>query len=312
MGASIVGLGHEVPPPAAVGDVRRPLVTEATGASDLALAATQPAFAEAGWTADSVEIIVFATMSPDVTFPGSGCFLQDKLGAGTVGALDVRGQCAGYLLGLMIAGDLIESGKYDRVLLAAAEVHSSSMDPSDAGLEIRRLYGDGAAATALSRDSGVAELRAIECGADGRHHQRFWCEFPASRRYPQRLLVEDYRAGKHYLKIDRDHVAAFGRDKLPEAIGSTLAAARRKADEVDLFVLSHVFPEVAEDAARSLGVPDDRLVIAGREHGHLSAASLPIALDEARAIGRIDSGARVCIATCGAGYAWGAALLEFA
>lgn len=311
MGASIVGLGREVPPSAAVGDVRRPLVTEAAGASDLALAAAQPAFAEAGWTADSVEMIVFATMSPDVTFPGSGCFLQDKLGGGTIGALDIRGQCAGYLFGLMIAGDLIESGKYERVLLAAAEVHSSSMDPSDAGLEIRCLYGDGAAATALSRGSGVAELLAIECGADGRHHRRFWCEFPASRRYPQRLLVEDFRAGKHYLKIDRDHVATFGREKLPETIASTLAAGQRRAEDVDLFVLSHVFPEVAEDAARSLGVSDDRLVVAGREHGHLSAASLPIALDEARASGRVESGARVCIAACGAGYAWGAALLEF-
>lgn len=296
----------------AVGGVQRPVVASPCGPSDLALAASGPALAEAGWTPQSVQMIVFATMTPDVTFPGAGCFLQDKLGADTIGAMDVRGQCAGYLMGLAVANDLIACGKYERLLLASAEVHSSGRDPSPAGTAVAQLYGDAGAATAVGAGPGFATIAAVRCGSDGRYYDRFWCEFPSSRRYPTRILLEDLEAGGHYLKIDRDHVAEFGRAKLPDTVGETLAERGVATDDVDLFVFSHVFPDVAEQAARSLGLAGDRFVVAGAEHGHLTAASLPIALDLARAAGRIGTGARVCLAACGAGYAWGSALLEFA
>ncbi len=312
MSTSILGLGHELPPVKAVEDTKRPTVSAPCGPSDLALAASQRALAEAGWTPDSVEMLVFATMTPDVSFPGAGCFLQEKLGGGTVGAMDIRGQCAGYLMGLAVANDLIESGKYERVLLAGAEVHSSAMDRSESGLPIRTLYGDGGAVAAISGGPGIADVSAVMCGSDGRHYARFWCEYPASKHYPDRISIEDFEAGKHFLQIDRDHVATFGREKLPETVRKTLATRDLPVDQVDLLIVSHVFPEVAEDAARALGLGDDRFVVAGSEHGHLTAASLPVALNEAREAGRIGSGAKVGLAACGAGYAWGAALLEFA
>ncbi len=310
MAASILGLDHELPPLRSVGGVERALLAAPAGASDLAMACVERAFAEAGWTAPSVEMIVFATMTPDVTFPGAGCFLQEKLGGETVGALDVRSQCAGFLTGLAVANDLVEAGKYERVLLAAAEVHSSALDYSDDGLEIARLYGDGGAVAAIGRGDGVASLESVVCGTDGQHYDRFWCEFPASARYPTRMTLDDFRAGGHYLRIDRDHVAAFGREKLPQIAGEALQAAVADGESVDLFVLSHVFPEVAEDAARALGATADRSLVAGAEHGHLTAASLPLALDQARKAGRVGSGARVCLAACGAGYAWGAAVVK--
>lgn len=310
MGAHILGLGHELPPLREVAGVRRPIVPTPRGSSELALAATVPAFAEAGWTAGSVQMIVFATMTPDVTFPGAGCFLQDELGGDTVGAMDLRGQCAGYVIGLAVASDLIAAGKYERVLLASAEVHSSGLDPDDTATT--SLYGDGGAVTALGSQPGVAEVAMVTTGSDGRHFDRFWCEYPSSRHYPTRMDLADFEAGRHYLKIDRDHVAQFGRDKLPVTVRDAVQRRGIGLDDVDLCILSHVFPEVAEDAARSLGLPGDRFVVAGHDTGHLTAASLPVALDRARAAGRVGEGARVCIAACGAGYAWGAALLEFA
>lgn len=312
MGAAILGLGHELPPSRPIGRVVRPAVATPCGPSDLALSASRPAFDEAGWTAASVQFIVFATMSPDVTFPGAGCFLQDKLGVETIGALDIRSQCAGYLVGLAIANDMIAAAKYERILLASAEVHSSWMDESDAGLEISELFGDGGAVTALGRGPGVAEVTAVTCGADGRHFSRFWCEFPASRRYPTRIVREDLEAGLHYIRIDREHVSAFGREKLPEIARRAVDQAQYSIEDVDLFVLSHVYEDVADSAARALGLSEGRVLIAGREHGHLTAAALPLALDRARAAGRVGPGARVCLAACGAGYAWGAAVLEFA
>jgi len=311
MAVSILGMGHELPPVVRVGGVPRPRVAAPCGASDLALAASVAALDEAGWTAESVQMIVFATMTPDVTFPGSGCFFQDKLGCATVGALDVRGQCAGFLMSLATANDFIEVGKYERILLAAAEVHSSGLDYSDRGITVAGLFADGAAVVALGRASGIATVRSVLCGSDGRHYDRFWCEFPSSRRYPTRITVEDFRAGKHFLRIDRDHVAEFGRAKLPETVRELLAGEDLTTEDVDFFVISHVMADVAEDAARALSIASDRLMIAGAEHGHLTAASLPLALDEARQRGRVGQGARVCLAACGAGYAWGAGMIEF-
>ncbi len=312
MAVSILGIGHELPPASEVGATRRPRVAEACGPSRLALAACDRAFAEAEWTAASVDMIVFATMTPDVTFPGAGCFLQDALAADTVGALDIRGQCAGFLMGLAAAVDLIEAGKSRRALLAGAEVHSSALDYSEQGLEVAELYGDGGGVFALAGEGkGIAEVGAVVSGADGTHYDRFWCEFPSSRRYPTRMMLEDYQAGKHFIRIDRDHVAEFGRAKLPEVIDQVVQVGGVALADVDLFVLSHIFPEVAEDAARARSLASDRLVVASAEHGHLTAGSLPVALDLARRDGRIGSGAKVCLASCGAGYAWGAALLEF-
>ncbi len=310
MGASILGLSHELPPRKDVGGVSRPVVASPSGPSELAYSACAVAFSEAGWSPESVEMIVFATMTPDVTFPGAGCFLQDSLGCATVGALDVRGQCSGFLMGLAVANDLIEAGKYERILLAAAEVHSSAMDESEAGQWVSSLYGDGGAVLALGREPGFGAIRKIVCGSEGRHHQRFWVEFPACGRYPTRVTVDDLKRGGHYLQIDRDHVSEFGREKLPQVVGEVLELDGSAADEVDVFIVSHIFPEVAADAAAALSIPAERLIVASEENGHLTAASLPVAFDQARRDGRIGTGARVCLATCGAGYTWGAALLE--
>src|SRR6185369_679584 len=114
-----------------VGGVRRPIATDPVGPSDLALPPGREALAAAGLAPEDVEFLIFATMTPDVTFPGAACFFQDKLGLRTVGALDVRGQCAGYLMALMIADDYLRAGQYRNVLVAAGEVHSAGLDYSE-------------------------------------------------------------------------------------------------------------------------------------------------------------------------------------
>src|SRR5438309_878509 len=144
MGAAILGLGHHLPTAVECLGVRRPIAVEAVGPSTLAVKAAAGALAQAGMSADAVDLIIFATMTPDVTFPGSGCFFQDQMGCGTVGALDLRAQCAGFIFGLVIADQFISTGVYERVLLAGAEVHSAGLDYSERGAPIARLYGDGA------------------------------------------------------------------------------------------------------------------------------------------------------------------------
>jgi 3-oxoacyl-[acyl-carrier-protein] synthase-3 len=308
MHAGILGLAHHLPPLQSVGGVQRPILSEPGGSSDLALPAARQALERAGVTVQDVDFIVFATMTADVTFPGSSVYLQDKLGCGTVGAVDVRGQCCGFLVGLMLSESYIASGMYRRVLLAAAEVHSSGMDYSERGLSVSTLYGDAGAATLLGpADAGV---ESVVCHADGRLHDRFWCEYPASRQHPLRMTTENLEQGGHFIHIDREAVSRFGREKLPEVVNEALKRSATKADAVDCFVLSHVLPEVAGDAARSLGLAGSRSINAGERYGHLTAATLPLALSEAIDAGRLGRGARVCLAACGAGFTWGAAILK--
>jgi 3-oxoacyl-[acyl-carrier-protein] synthase-3 len=256
-----------------------------------------------------VDFLVFATMTPDVAFPGAACFLQEKLGGGTIGALDIRGQCAGFLMSLMIADGFLTAGTYRRVLLAAAEVHSSGLDYSERGIELASRYGDGGAVAILGHDENPGGVAAVVCHSDGRHYDRFWCEHPASRQYPRRLTVENIRDGRHFPRLDAEAVRTFGAEHLPAVIREVLAKAETSDDQVDCFVLSHIFPEVAERSAAALSLPSSKLIVAGAAEGHLTAASLPVALSKAMEEGRLGPGSRVCLAACGAGFAWGAAVV---
>ena len=308
MGTAILGLAHHLPPAQAIGSLQRPIFSDPGGPSDLALEPARQALAEAHLTPDGVDFLIFATMTPDVTFPGAACYFQNKFGLGTIGALDVRGQCAGFLVGLQIADSYLQAGGYRTVMLATGEVHSAGLDYSEHGEAVARLYGDGAAVAVLGTGNG-AGLESVVCHSDGRHYDRFWIEYPSSRQHPLRITVEDLREGKHFPRLDTAHVEAFGAEQLPAVVREALSAAGTSLESVDCFIFSHVLPAVVERSAGTLGVPSSKLIAAGQTHGHLTAASLPVALSEARAAGRIGTGARICLAACGAGYAWGAAVL---
>lgn len=309
MRAALLANAHHLPADRRVGGVRRPIAVDPAGPSDLAVLPGRSALRDAGLEPGEVEFLIFATMTPDVTFPGAACYFQDKFGLGTIGALDIRSQCTGYLVALMIAEDLIRIGQYRTIMIAAGEVHSSGLDYSERGAAIAVLYGDGAAVSVVGVAEAGGRIESVVCRTEGRHYDRFWIEYPSSRQHPVRMTVDDLRAGKHFLRLDREHVARFGVVHLPQAVRMALAAAGVDRAAVDCFVLSHVLPEVVQHVAQELGIPASRMIDAGAAHGHLTAATLPVALSEACASGRVGPGARVCLAACGAGYAWGAAVL---
>jgi 3-oxoacyl-[acyl-carrier-protein] synthase-3 len=309
MHAAILGLGHHLPPEVERAGVRRPIAVEPVGPSTLAVKAATEALARAETAVDALDFIVFATMTPDVTFPGAGCFFQHQIGCGTVGALDVRAQCAGFVFGLVIADQFVRAGVYERVLLIGAEVHSSGLDYSASGVRVSRLYGDGAGAALLGRSNGSGGIRGSAVHTDGRQHDRFWCEYPASRQHPIRMTVEDFRLGRHFITVDFDAVRRFGEESLPAVIEEALHAARMPAERVDRYIIGHLLPEVGESVGRRLGVASSRLNIPAARYGHLTGAALPVALSEEVAAGSLGAGATVCLAACGAGFAWGAAVL---
>lgn len=285
----------------------RHYATEGHGPSDLAKSAAETALGEAGVSAADIDFLVFATMTPDVTFPGAGCYLQDKLGCRTVGALDLRAQCAGFLFALEIATQFLRAGTYRRILVAAGDVHSSGLDFSPRGALVTPLFGDGAAAVVLGGDDGGLLESVIH--TDATHFERFWCEFPSSRRLPTRFLSGDLSLGKHYPAVDAEAVKKEGTAQMRAAVAEVLEKSGTRRDDVHRYFFQHLFRETALGVAESLGVVD-RSAVGGLDEGHVASASLPIALSRARSNGDVRAGDLVCLATAGAGANSAAALVR--
>src|SRR5262245_45223770 len=175
------------------------------GPSGLGCEASRAALAPAGLEPADIDLIVFATMTPDIAFPGSGCFLQHKLGCRTVGALDVRAQCAGFVFALATADRFIRSGKAGRVLVVGAEVHTTALEYAPRAAHVTPYFGDGAGAVVLGASDHAGVLATV-LGSDADGLERFWCEFPASRHTPARMDLEHFRAGDHYYRFDAERV----------------------------------------------------------------------------------------------------------
>lgn len=277
------------------------------GPSDLAAVAAASALREAGIGSGGVDFLIFATMTPDVTFPGSGCYLQHKLGCGTVGALDLRAQCSGFLFALEVADQFVRAGAYRCVLVAAADVHSSALDFSPGGVDVTPLFGDGAAACVVS--DGGAEILEIVVHTDATDFDRFWCEFPSSRRRPTRFSTEDLAHKRHHPTLDREYLRRDGCERIRSAVAEVLSRSAMTPDRVAMFFLQHVYRETAMEAAEALGIAN-RATIGGRDEAHVASASLPIALCRARDSGAVKAGDLICLATAGAGLTSSAALLR--
>ena len=291
------------------GVTRRHHADDGHGPSDLACEAALAALAGAGLAPADVDLIVFATMTPDVAFPGSGCYLQDKLGCRTVGALDVRAQCAGFLFALATADRFVRAGAAGRVLVACAEVHSTALDYTPRAAAVTPYFGDGAGALVLgaARESGVLAA-VLHSDPDGL--ERFWCEFPASRHHPARMDAEAYRAGRHYYQLDAAAVHPQAREALARVTGEVLERADVPAERVALFLLHYLDARVAREAAEAAHLPPDRVIATAESAGHIAAAGIPIALADALAAGRVRKGDLVCCAAFGAGMSSGGALLR--
>jgi 3-oxoacyl-[acyl-carrier-protein] synthase-3 len=279
------------------------------GPSDLATAAAGRALEAAGLGPDAIDLIVFATMTPDIAFPGPGCFLQHKLGCRTVGALDVRAQCAGFLAALATADAFVRAGRAGRVLVCCAEVFSSGLDYSPRAAGVTPRFGDGAGVVVVG--PGAPELLAsCVLHNDPAGFERFWCEYPASRNFPARMTRAAFDAGKHYYALDAPGLAGQARTALAAVTDEALAAAGVKREAVALFLMHYVDPGVAREAAEAAHLPPERTVATAEAAGHVSSAGLPIAIAGALASGRLRAGDLVCCAAFGAGIAWGGAVLR--
>jgi 3-oxoacyl-[acyl-carrier-protein] synthase-3 len=328
-GSTVLGMGHYVPPRTVTNDDLAVLmettdewITQRTGikerhwiegdvgASELAEHASREALAEAGLTAADIDLVLFATLSPDLNFPGSGCLLQARLGVPGVPAMDIRNQCTGFLYGLKTADAYIRSGMARNVLVVGSEVHSTGLDISTRGRDVAVLFGDGAGAAVVGAATDDSRVIDTELHADGRFAEILMVEVPASRLNP-RLTVEMMEAGRHYPKMDGRSVFKHACERLPEVIQSILQRNGYTLADVDVMVPHQANLRINEMVARQLGFPAEKVVHNIQRYGNTTAASIPIALHEAVQQGRIQKGQLVLLAGFGAGLTWGASLVRW-
>jgi 3-oxoacyl-[acyl-carrier-protein] synthase III len=281
------------------------------GASDLAVEASRRALAAAGLRPDQIGMIIFATLSPDHDFPGTGVFLQRKLGLKPMPVLDIRQQCTGFVYGLSIADQYVKSGFVDHVLLVGAEVHSTGLDVSTRGRDVTVIFGDGAGAAVIgpARD---AESGVLSCHlyAEGSHAEDLWVESPASR-YSPRLTVADLEAGKHYPSMNGRPVFKHAVTRMPEVVHEALRANGYGIQDLGCLIPHQANLRINELVQKSLGLPDEKIHNNIDRYGNTTAATIPLCLEEALRVGKIRRGDLVCLVAFGAGFTWASALLRW-
>lgn len=285
-----------------------------TGASDLGLEAAKQALEAAGWTAQDLDFIIFATLSPDIFFPGSGCLLAAKLGLNSTPALDIRQQCTGFLYGLATADAYIKTGLAKRVLLVGGEVHSSGMDKSTRGRDVTVIFGDGAAALCIEgveTDKPVG-LLASALHADGNHADSLMVELPASRlpqRNPLGIPLDDPR---FFPKMDGSTIFKKALRMLPQVTQEALEKAGIGLDQIGLVIPHQANKRINQAFGQFLKLPDDKVFHNIEKYGNTTAASIPLALHEAIEQGRTGKpGETVLFVGLGAGLTWGACIYRF-
>ena len=267
--------------------------------SDLALQASRRALAAAGITADEIDLIVVATTTPDMVFPGTACILQAKLGARTCPAFDVQAVCSGFVYALAAAERFLQADGFRHALVVGAEIYSRILDWQDRATCV--LFGDGAGAVVLRRSEQPGIL-ASRLHADG-SHSRLLC-VPGT--------VADGRvSGRPLLHMDGGAVFKFAVTALEQVVGEILEDSRLALSEIDWLVPHQANVRIIQATARKLGLGMDKVVLTVDRHANTSAASIPLALDEAVRDGRIREGQHVLMEAVGGGFTWGAVLARW-
>jgi 3-oxoacyl-[acyl-carrier-protein] synthase-3 len=279
------------------------------GSSDLALEATKIALERAGWTPKDIDLIIFATLSPDIFFPGPGCLLQHKLGLNSTPALDIRQQCTGFLYGLTTADAYIRSGLADKILLACAEVHSTGIDISTRGRDVAVIFGDGAGVVCLEgieTDKDVGVL-ASALHAKGELAESLMVEVGASRLNP-RISEELIKEGRHWPVMDGKTIFKEAVRRLPDVSQEVLQKSGLSLDDIDLFIPHQANMRINQFFQQSMKLPEEKVFHNIQRYGNTTAASIPIALDEAFEMNIIGDGSAVIFLALGAGLTWAAVL----
>ncbi len=276
--------------------------------SDMGAKAAAQAIARAGLTAADVDLLIVATMTPDVPFPSTACLLQAKLGLRRdIPCFDVSAACSGFVYALQVASDMMRSGAYRRALVVGAEKLSSVVDWSDRTTCV--LFGDGAGAALLETTTAPkVGLLGNLLGADGNNAELLHCAAGGSA---APATADSLRDGKHFLRMNGKEVFRHAVRVMAESCERVLAKCDVKSEQVAWFIPHQANIRILEAVASQLNVGMDRFPSNLERYGNTSAASIPLALEEAWQAGKIKHGDLILIVAFGAGLTWGATLLRW-
>lgn len=324
--ATITGVGHYVPEQkltntdlekmvdtsdewitSRTGIRERRILDEGLGTSFMALKSLESILHNKGLDARDIDLIIVATITPDMVFPSSACLVQDQIGATNAWAFDLSAACSGFLYALMVGGQFIETGAHKRVVVIGADKMSSITDYTDRDTCV--LFGDGAGAVLLepgepglglkdfilySDGSGVKHLRQPAGGS----------LLPASRETVEKKM--------HYIYQDGREVFKFAVPKMAEVSAQILERNGLVGKDIALFVPHQANKRIIDACVKRTDIPENRVVVNIDRYANTSAATIPIGLSEAAEQGRLNRGDNVLLASAGAGYTWGSALLTWA
>ncbi len=284
----------------------RRLAAEDEATSDLALMASKEALKAAGLKAKELDLILVATVSPDMLLPSTACILQHKLGAKQTPALDINAACSGFIYALSIADSFIRSGQYNRILVVGAETLSRLTDWTDRTTCV--LLGDGAGAVVLERSKGKRGILSVNIFADGSMWDLLHIPAGGSRMPASKETVKNHL---HYIKMRGNETFRVAVRTLERLVVETLKENGIKPEELSLLIPHQANHRIISATAKRLGLGLDRVMLTLDRHGNTSAASIPIALDEAVRTGRIKDNDYILLEAFGGGLTWGSALIRW-
>ena len=279
--------------------------------SSMAVAATEQALERAGKKPEDIDFIVFATLSSDYNFPGSGVLLQRKLPFRNIGAIDIRTQCSGFIYALSVADQFIKSGMYKTILVVGSEVQSNVFELTDRGRNMSVIFGDGAGAVVLEATNEPNKgILTTKLHSDSKFAEELYLEHPGSRR-KVRFSPDMMEKGELLPYMNGKLVFMNALKYFPEVVREALAEVNLKESDIDLFVPHQANARITQAVQKEMGFPDEKVVSNIDRYGNTTAASIPIALCEAWQDGRIKEGDLVALAAFGSGFLWASALIRW-
>ncbi|WP_018619353.1 3-oxoacyl-ACP synthase III family protein [Spirosoma luteum] len=280
--------------------------------ASMATAASRMALDRAGLDASAVDLIVYATITPDYYFPGSAFLMQRELGLEGIGVIDIRNQCSGFIYALSIADQFIKTGMYKTVLVVGSEIQSSYLNKSNEGRGVAVIFGDGAGAAVVQATTDPEHrILSTHLHADGRYAEELYVRDPGSSREGQ-WINETTLADKQYnVTMNGNTVFKHAVVRFMEVINESLEANNYKAADIALLVPHQANIRISDYVRQQMGLPEEKVFNNIQQYGNTTAASIPIALTEAFEKGHVQPGDLICLAAFGSGFTWASALIKW-
>ena len=277
----------------------------------MALKATKIALERANMAAEDLDLILFATLSPDYYFPGSGVVLQDLLGIPACPAMDIRNQCSGFIYALSTADQFIKTGMYKNVLVVGAENHSGGLDMTSRGRGVSVIFGDGAGAAILTRETNIEiGILSSHIYSEGSHAEELSLIGPSTNCWvPEIIAANDPEDLSYYPYMNGQVVFKHAVVRFSEVINEGLQKNNWLASDIDMLVPHQANLRISQFIQKKFGLNDDQVYNNIMRYGNTTAASIPIALTEAWEEGKVKEGSKVVLAAFGSGFTWGSSII---